>query len=45
MASMSDGATSPSVYQAIMRGLERLLLSGLLSTQEAEVLTKLSIDR
>ncbi|XP_033632694.1 huntingtin-like isoform X2 [Asterias rubens] len=45
MASMSDGATSPSVYQAIMRGLERLLLSGLLSTQEAEVLTKLSMDR
>ncbi|XP_038046111.1 huntingtin-like [Patiria miniata] len=45
MASVSDGATSPAVYQAIMRGLERLLISGVLSLQETEVLTKLSMDK
>ncbi|XP_022080674.1 huntingtin-like isoform X2 [Acanthaster planci] len=45
MASVSDGATSPAVYKAIMRGFERLLISGVLSVQEMEVLTKLSMDK
>nr|XP_006822985.1 PREDICTED: huntingtin [Saccoglossus kowalevskii] len=45
MASSNEEAVSPAVYHAIMRGFERLLLAGCLSTSDAESLVKCSVDR
>ena len=45
MCTVSDEATGMQVYQAIMRGLERLLIAKVLTIQDTEMLTKLSVDR
>ena len=45
MCTVSDEATNMVVYQAIMRGLERLLIAKVLNAPDTEMLTKLSVDR
>ncbi|XP_072177779.1 huntingtin-like [Diadema setosum] len=45
MVLMSDESTSWLVYQAIMVGFERLLVARALSSQERDMLKKLSVDR
>ena len=40
-----DEATNMVVYQATMRGLERLLITKVLNAPDTEMLTKLSVDR
>lgn len=43
--SASEESTPLPVYLAVLRGLERLLLVGVLSKSDADTLIKLSIDR
>ena len=45
MASSSDEGVSTTVYLAILKGLERLLLTDVLTSQDAEIIVKLSVDR
>ncbi|XP_053407184.1 huntingtin-like isoform X2 [Mercenaria mercenaria] len=45
MASSSEEGVSTTVYLAILKGLERLLLTDVLTSQDAEVIVKLSVDR
>ncbi|KAK3095770.1 hypothetical protein FSP39_018831 [Pinctada imbricata] len=44
-ASGNEESVSTPVYLAIMKGLERLLLADVLSSQDAESIMKLSVDR
>ncbi|KAL5022595.1 hypothetical protein ScPMuIL_001750 [Solemya velum] len=44
-ASGSEDSVSTPVYLAILKGLERLLLTDVLSQQDAEAIMKLSVDR
>ena len=44
-ASSSEDSISSVVYVTILKGLERLLLTDILSAQDAEVIVKLSVDR
>ncbi|XP_033121557.1 huntingtin-like [Anneissia japonica] len=45
LASMNEDTTSPAVYQCIMKGLERLLISQIPSSHIADILVKLSMER
>ena len=45
MASAKDESTPLSVYHAILRGLERLVVSFSLSLEDSDALVKLSVDR
>ncbi|KAK3589444.1 hypothetical protein CHS0354_020780 [Potamilus streckersoni] len=44
-ASSSEDSVSTGLYLAILKGLERLLLTDVLSAQDAEAIVKLSVDR
>ena len=44
-ASSSEDSISSVVYVTILKGLERLLLTDVLTPQDAEVIVKLSVDR
>ncbi|XP_060084449.1 huntingtin-like [Ylistrum balloti] len=44
-ASGSEDSVSTAVYLAILKGLERLLLTDVLSKQDAEAIIKLGVDR
>jgi len=44
-ASQPEDVTTLPVYLAILRGLERLLLANVLTSDDAETLMKLSVDR
>ena len=44
-ASGSEDVTPLPIYLQILRGLERLLLSNVLTKQDSETLVKLSVDR
>ena len=43
--SAHEDVTSMTIYSAVMKGLERLLLADVLSKLDAENLVKLSVDR
>ncbi|XP_070540509.1 huntingtin-like isoform X2 [Ptychodera flava] len=45
MVSSNEEAVSPTVYHTVMRGMERLLLAGVLTTSESDALVKCSVDR
>ena len=45
LASSNEDSTPTCVYHAIMRGLERLVVSFALSSAESDSLVKLSVDR
>ena len=45
IASSNEDSTPTCVYHAIMRGLERLVVSFALSSAESDSLVKLSVDR
>ncbi|XP_071947754.1 huntingtin-like isoform X2 [Antedon mediterranea] len=45
LASMNEDTISPAVYQCIMKGLERLLISQIPSSHIADILVKLSMER
>ena len=45
VASSNEDSTPTCVYHAIMRGLERLVVSFALSSAESDSLVKLSVDR
>jgi len=44
-ASGNEDSVSTSVYLAILKGLERLLLTDVLSKQDTEAIIKLGVDR
>ncbi|KAL3864910.1 hypothetical protein ACJMK2_006556 [Sinanodonta woodiana] len=44
-ASSSEDSVSTGLYLAILKGLERLLLTDVLSAQDADAIVKLSVDR
>ncbi|KAL4231691.1 hypothetical protein ACF0H5_009269 [Mactra antiquata] len=44
MASSNEDCISTTVYLAILKGLERLLLTDVLTMQDAELIVKLSVD-
>lgn len=44
-ASGNEESVSTPVYLAILKGLERLLLTDVLSQQDAEAIVKLGVDR
>ena len=44
-ASGNEESVSTAVYLAILKGLERLLLTDVLSQQDSEVIMKLGVDR
>jgi hypothetical protein len=44
-ASGTEESTPLSIYMTVLRGLERLLLADSLTSQDAENLIKLSVDR
>ncbi|KAH3787333.1 hypothetical protein DPMN_165455 [Dreissena polymorpha] len=44
VSSSSEESVSTAVYLAIFKGLERLLLTDVLTAQDAEVIVKLSVD-
>lgn len=45
VASSNEDSTPTYVYHAVMRGLERLVVSFALSSAESDSLVKLSVDR
>lgn len=45
LASSNEESTPLAVYHAIMKGLERLVVSFALSSTESDSLVKLSVDR
>ena len=45
VASSNEESAPPAIYHAIMRGLERLVVSFALSTAQSDSLVKLSVDR
>ena len=45
MASSSEDSVSSVVYVTVLKGLERLLLTDVLTAQDADIIVKLSVDR
>ncbi|WAR21216.1 HD-like protein [Mya arenaria] len=45
MASSNEESITTTVYLAILKGLERLLLTDVLTSQDADLIVKLSVDR